>query len=108
MVWVGKDVKDPLVPTPLPWAGILSTQGCVGVSSSYVCVCNVYFGVNTPNSLYLHVPKYSRSEHSVLFMVYVCSYRNMNTYSTRIHKTPLNLSNPGDTQHSLEQGNTYM
>ena len=29
MVWVGRDLKDHLVPTPLPWAGTLSAKsGC--------------------------------------------------------------------------------
>ena len=29
MVWVGRDLKDHLVPTPLPWAGTSSTSpGC--------------------------------------------------------------------------------
>jgi len=29
MVWVGRDLKDHLVPTPLPWAGTPSTRpGC--------------------------------------------------------------------------------
>jgi len=26
MVWVGRDLKDCLVPTPLPWAGTSSTR----------------------------------------------------------------------------------
>ena len=26
MVWIGKDLKDHLVPTPLPWAGTPSTR----------------------------------------------------------------------------------
>ena len=26
MVWVGRDLKDHLVPTPLSWAGIPSTR----------------------------------------------------------------------------------
>ena len=29
MVWAGRDLKDRLVPTPLPWAGTPSTRaGC--------------------------------------------------------------------------------
>jgi len=29
MVWVGRDLKDHLIPTPLPWAGTSSTRpGC--------------------------------------------------------------------------------
>jgi len=29
MLWVGRDLKDHLVPTPMPWAGTPSTRpGC--------------------------------------------------------------------------------
>lgn len=41
---------------------------CVFVS---IAVIHVYVAVNTCSSLYLHVPKCSMDEHSILFMVYM-------------------------------------
>jgi len=36
MVWVGRDLKDHLVPTPLPWAGAPSTRpGCSELHSNW-------------------------------------------------------------------------
>lgn len=77
----------------------------IGVFVS-TAVIPMYVAVNTCSSLYLHLPKCSVSEQSILFMVYTYPRINMNTYSTWIHKAPLNLSNPGETQHSPEQSNT--
>jgi len=34
MVWVGRDLEDRLVPTPLPWAGTLQVTGTQKISKA--------------------------------------------------------------------------
>jgi len=67
MVWVGRDLKAHLVPTPLPWAGTSPTRAQVAQSSiqpgletplvGFFCCCCWFSGVSFFPSFYLCFPK---------------------------------------------------
>ena len=69
MVWVGRDLKDHLVPPPLPWAGTPSTRpGCSKPHAEYLLKVG-----DGPHSMFLSV-----TEHRLKFIIlnFRCLYLN--------------------------------